>query len=69
MRRPEKCREILEIVPRLATLLGESCAGGVHVVNSGMFYMNLLLHAAVENFGWCIYEWGHTNMDENENEK
>jgi hypothetical protein len=34
-----------------------------------MFYMNLLLHAAVENFGWCIYEWGHTNMDENENEK
>jgi hypothetical protein len=34
-----------------------------------MFYMNLLMHVAIDNFGWCIYERGHTKMDENENEK
>ena len=38
-------------------------------MNSGMFYMKLVLYAAVENFGWCIYERGHTYMDENENEE
>jgi hypothetical protein len=29
-----------------------------------MFYMKLVLYAAVENFGWYIYERGHTDMDE-----
>jgi hypothetical protein len=34
-----------------------------------MFYMKLVLYAAVENFGWCIYERGHAYMDEMENEE